>query len=90
MSTERSELSVGNLLGNMSEELQAQLEARLNQREARSNQLEAQNSQLESRSNQLEAQNSSSGRAVLYIEKVRYSRTTPNSCDKPLHTLLAL
>ncbi len=44
----QSSLNSGNLLGNMSEELQAQLEAR-------SNQLEAQNSQLESRISQLEA-----------------------------------
>ena len=27
---------------------------------------------------------------TMYIEKVRYSRTTPNACDKPLHTLLSL
>ena len=27
---------------------------------------------------------------TLLLAKVRYSRTTLNSCDKPLHTLLAL
>ena len=26
---------------------------------------------------------------TMYIEKVRYSQTTPNSCYKPLHTLLS-
>ena len=43
----QSSLNSGNLLGNMSEELQAQLEARINQLESRNSQLEAQNSQLQ-------------------------------------------
>ena len=27
---------------------------------------------------------------LLLVEKVRYSRTTPNSCNRTLHTLLSL